>query len=408
MRAARLSDPRLLGIALAFIVFLWSWSMLGQWFYARHERQVGQNYDVAIYKWYAHEVRAGKLPYRDFAVVYPPGGLPAFVAPSYLASDDDPGSYNRWFSRLMAGCGLACLCFMLLVRPPPFGIALFAVSPLLLGSLMLARFDLWPTALVAGAVAALVHDRHVAGFVALAAAFAAKLFAGVLLPLAFVWTLRTKGLRAALLALAAWVLVVAAAFTPFAILAPDGFWASFHDQVTRAIQIESLVGTWVMTFGDSTAVGSLGAAGIADHHALARISTVTELVVLLGLWIGFARGPMESKRLVRYAAACVCAFIAFGTVLSPQYLIWLLPLVPLVRGVRGLIATALLAVVLVATQYYYPDHYDAVIEARLSWFVLIRNLLLIVMLAVLALPVSRRIRVAWGRRAATLRAASSR
>ena len=66
--------------------------------------------------------------------------------------------------------------------------------------------------------------------------------------------------------------------------------------------------------------------------------------MLVGLWIAFARGPSDDDRFLRYSAAAVCAFIALGKVLSPQYLIWLIPLVPLVRGRRGLAATGLLTV----------------------------------------------------------------
>ena len=47
--------------------------------------------------------------------------------------------------------------------------------PLLLGSVVLTRFDLWPAALVAGALAALVHDRHRLGLGLLGAAIAVKL-----------------------------------------------------------------------------------------------------------------------------------------------------------------------------------------------------------------------------------------
>ena len=48
--------------------------------------------------------------------------------------------------------------------------------------------------------------------------------------------------------------------------------------------------------------------------------------------------------------------------LSPQYLIWLVPLVALVRGRRGIAAVALLVAALVATQAWFPDHYWAYVN----------------------------------------------
>ena len=82
-------DARLTGAALAIVVFLWSWVFLGQSFYARHANTVGQNHDTVVYQGYALEMRAGKLPYRDFPVVYPPGGLPMFLSPTYLVQSGD-------------------------------------------------------------------------------------------------------------------------------------------------------------------------------------------------------------------------------------------------------------------------------------------------------------------------------
>jgi len=114
----------------------------------------------------------------------------------------------------MAACGLLCLVFVMLARPPTRAVVFVALSPLLVGSIVLSRFDLWPAALVAGAVAAFIRDRHRLGWAALGAAFAAKLFAFVLLPLAVVWTLRRRGPSELRRGLAVWAFVVAAAFGP--------------------------------------------------------------------------------------------------------------------------------------------------------------------------------------------------
>jgi hypothetical protein len=76
-------------------------------------------------------------------------------------------------------------------------------------------------------------------------------------------------------------------------------------------------------------------------------------------------------------------------VLSPQYLIWLIPLVPLVRGRRGLAAAALFVAALVLTQLWFPRHYLDLaygFDARASWLVLARDLVLVALLLVLVWP----------------------
>jgi TRAP-type uncharacterized transport system fused permease subunit len=114
-------------------------------------------------------------------------------------------------------------------------------------------------------------------------------------------------------------------------------------------------------------------------------------IALVGLWIAFARGVIDDGRLVRYCAAATCAVVAFGKVLSPQYVIWLLPLVPLVRGRRGYVASALLATAFVLTQLYFPWHYWAYVNgAHRAAVVLSRDLVLVALLVVLSLPARRR------------------
>ena len=109
----------------------------------------------------------------------------------------------------------------------------------------------------------------------------------------------------------------------------------------------------------------------------------------MAIWIAFARGSGSRESLVRASAAVLCAFVAFGKVLSPQFLLWLIPVVPLVRGRRGLWASVLLAVALVLTQVWFPSRYFRYaldFEAGLTWVVLARDLVLLALAAVLALP----------------------
>jgi hypothetical protein len=76
-------------------------------------------------------------------------------------------------------------------------------------------------------------------------------------------------------------------------------------------------------------------------------------------------------------------------VLSPQFLIWLVPVVPLVRGRRGLVATGLLLVAVVLTQLWFPFRYwDYVnnFDVTASWLVLSRNVILLALAVLLVLP----------------------
>jgi len=332
-------------------------------------------------------MRDGRVPYRDFAVEYPPGALPVFVAPT-LADD-----YETAFGWLMAALGICCLALVVLAGAPRWSVAFIAVSPLLLGYMAASRYDLWPAALLAGALAALLADRHRLGWGLLGAAVAAKLYPLVVVPLVVVWTLQRRGRRELARSAAIGAAVVAAAFLPFVAVAPHGMWNSVWGQLSRPLEIESLVASFLTTFGDPRMVRGPGSPNIAGHGTAAALSTLVGVAVLVALWLAFARGAAERERFVRYAAACVCAFVAFGKVLSPQYLIWLVPLVALVGGRRGTAAVALLLAALVATQAWFPDHFwEYVYGYDRAWIVLLRNLILVALIAVLSVPVRARSR----------------
>lgn len=384
---------------LAAAAFLASWAVLHVGFYDR-----SQLVDTPVYERYGDAVESGEVPYRDFGLEYPPGALPVFVIPSLAAAEGDEDGYREAFELLMACCGVAALGAMAVAlaglgaSPTRLALALgvTALAPLALGSVMLTRYDLWPAALTVAALAALLGGRDGVAAGLLALGVAAKLYPAALLPLAAVWIWRRAGRRAFVRAAAVFGGVLAATVLPFVLAAPGGFWDVVSRQLSRPLQIESLgsaVAILVHHLGglDLEVITSHGSQNIGGSvgEAVGTVASLLQVGVVAGLWVAFARGAMQPERLVRYSAAAVVALVVLGKVLSPQFLIWLLPLVPLVRGRRGVTASAVLAAALVVTQIWFPYRYWELpneLDPTVASLVLLRDVLLLGVLFVLVRP----------------------
>jgi hypothetical protein len=382
---------------VAVVLFLVAWGVLHRGYFTRHPLV-----DTPVYERYGSELDDGKVPYRDFALEYPPGALPEFAVPAL--GDAGFETFRVRFEALMAFFGeamIVCVAFALLAlgagrRRLLGALGFVSLAPLALGPVVLSRFDLWPAALVAAALAALVSGRLRLGHVALGAAVAAKLYPVALAPIAVAYVWRREGRREALFCAAALAAVVGLVFAPFLVLAPGGLWHSLWDQASRPLQIESLGAGLLLVshhvFGTAiTMESSHGSQNLAGSgpDVLAAAQSVLQIAALAGAWVLFARGPAACDRLLQASAAARVAFIAFGKVLSPQFLIWLIPVIPLVRGRRGLGATALLAAALVLTQLWFPYRYWQLalhFGTLQSWLVLARDLALVGLLLVLMLP----------------------
>lgn len=382
--------------ALGLIVLTVSWGLLHVGFWHRNPI-----IDTPVYQGFGTKILDGELPYRDFPVEYPPAALPVFVLPS-LAEDEHYGSA---FEMLMWICAVAAVVLVAatLSAAGASSVRLYAatalagVAPLALGSVILSRFDLWPAALAAGALAALSSERERLGFGLLGLAAAAKLYPAVMLPVAFIWVGKRRGWREAAIGLAIFLGVVAAAFLPFVVLSPGGVWDSLTSQLGRPLQIESLGAAVLLAahqlgLYDPTVMSTYGSQNLDGSlpDALAAAQTAFQLVALVAVWVLFSRGRPHPERLLAGSAAAVAAFIAFGKVLSPQFLVWLLPLVPLVGGGVGLAACGVLVATLAATQAWFPHRYwDVVALEPAGWLVLLRDLLLLGLLAVLIVAMRR-------------------
>jgi hypothetical protein len=390
----------------AIALFVVSWTVLHVGFYKNK-----QIIDTPVYQHYGNLIADGKVPYRDFAVEYPPGALPMFALPGLARHGHDQqvsAGFRRAFETLMWMCGALALAAMAVVLRQLrrsnvevwLPLLFAALAPLLLGSVILSRFDLWPTAIVAAALAALVSGRLRTGHVLLGLGVTAKIYPAAFVPLGVAYVWKRAGRREALACLALALGVVAAVFVPFVVLSPGGVWHSISIQLSRPLQVESLgaafllIAHHVFGFGlaGETSHGSQNVAGTAAG-VLAVVTSIVQVATLLWIWLSFARGPATREGLVRYTAAALCAFIALGKVLSPQFLIWLIPIVPLVRGRRGLWASALLAAALVLTQVWFPFRYFRLalhFESGVSWVLLARDLVLVAMTVLLTFTLRRR------------------
>jgi uncharacterized membrane protein len=372
---------------LAAVLVAGVWGVLHVGWYQRNQLT-----DYAVYQTYGDSVaKRHAVPYRDFRVEYPPAALPVFLIPSLL----DRFDYRRMFQVLMALCNVAAVLAVFRLRGRRAALVC-AVAPLALGSLVVSRFDLWPAALSVLALAAAIRGRRTTSALLVGTAFAAKLWPVVLVPLLGIWIARTAGAKAAWRWLAAAAGAAAAWFLPFVILSPAGVAHSFHAQLARPLQLESL-GAAVLTavhhlFGTTlhitAAYGSQNVTG-PGAHAVEVATTIAGLIGLAALYLTFWRGDSDVDDLLRCSAAAVAVTIAFGKVFSPQFLIWLIPLVPLTSGRRGRAATAVFFAAMVLTLLWFPHHYWRLATnfgTPQSWEVLARDLAVVALAAILAWP----------------------
>jgi Glycosyltransferase family 87 len=346
--------------------------------------------DLNTYELYAERMLDGDIPYRDFFVEYPPGALPVFVLPE-LAADD----YRLAFGLLMALCGVVAIAAMAVAlarvgasrRRLALALGFFAVFPAALGPVTLQRFDLWPAALTAAAVAALVSCRLDLGASLLGVGAAVKVFPAVLLPL-----------RASRRVLAVFASALVAVCAAFVLLGPTGLGHSMWLQARRGLQIESLGASILLALGQlglyepTVVTGKPGSRDLAGPAAdiVGVASTALQLVAIAAALVLARRATLRGDRFLLACAAAMAAVVAFGKVLSPQFLVWLVPLVPLVAGATGVIACLLLGLALVLTQLWFVDALTPFDLDGDVWLVLARNLLLVAVYAVLLAATARR------------------
>ena len=346
--------------------------------------------DVTYYGHYAHLMREGQWPYRNFFDEYPPLAQPLFLGVELL-----PGPFFSAFKWTMAVFGMVALALLVFTlasvgvsRLRIAAAALVAgVAPLAAGPIYLTTYDLWPAMLTAGALLAFVRRHERLTYVLLALAVGAKVYPAVLLPIALIESWERGGRDLARRGLVWFVGVLFLVHLPFAIAGPGGLRFSYWVQMSRGLEVESL-GASVLLVLDRLGIhhvalrheASTNAVGALPNAIGAVSSALLVLAVLLVAWLYLRR--RRSPLLA--ASAAVLAFVVFSKVFSPQFVEWLGSLVP----AAGFVASGLVVVVLVLTriefQHFVTAHATIDEWARsLTWWVFARDLVVVALFGLL-------------------------
>jgi Glycosyltransferase family 87 len=383
-------------VPLALLGAFLSWRLLALSAGLPPDLREGSN-DLSIYRQAGEALLRGEIPYRDFFIEYPPGSLLVFAAPA-LFSTDELG-YITLFSSEMALALAATLVLTALAARRLRGFWAWVVPALTFSA---AAIMLYP-------VAATRYDAVVALTLALAT-FCATL-GGRYLALAYaslglgaatkiVPALATVPLalarRGAARGYAIFFGVLAVFFAPALLLGGGGFLQSLAYHANRGLQVESLTASVLMKLGwvneVAFAYGAFEVRGRGVEFAGSLSLPITGallLVTVIFMYREYRSGRSGLGNFPRYTAALILAFMLGSKVLSPQYVIWLLPLVPLGAG-GGVaqigVSVAFLAVCWTTTQIY-PVHYDDLLDGRFPGpdLLLARNLLLVVLWSLLLL-----------------------
>jgi hypothetical protein len=343
--------------------------------------------DLEIYRRVGEAVLRGEVPYRDYFLEYPPGSLPAFVLPALLSSGK--AGYISAFSSEMALVLVATLALTALAARRIWGAWITPAATLAAGAILLypvavTRYDAVVALSLAGAAFCATLDRRylVLAYASLGLGAAAKLAPALAtLPL-------SAFQRGAARGYAIFFAVLAIFFAP-ALLLGGGFAGSFAYHADRGLQAESLTASVLMQLGQVSGVlfeyGAFEAQGRGVELASELSLPVTGVLLLATAFFMYRahrRGTAGQRAFPRYAAALILAFMLGSKVLSPQYVVWLLPLLPLsAGGALGLVLSALFLATCYLTTQVFPVHYDDLLNLRFPGphLLLARNLLLVLL-----------------------------
>ena len=379
-----------------------AWALLVALFTARVGYGLHDLSDTSHYLSIVERIGQGAWPYADFSFEYPPLALLFFLAP---LRDGTLATYELWFAVEMIAICMASAVVVVLVAARVWGglgrplgaAAAFAAAMVMAGAISVNRFDPAVGLVVALCVLALAYRRFTLAGVAVGLGFGIKLVPIVLLPLVLVLAARRKPMLGAA---AATVIVSALPFLPFLVRSWGAFDGALGYQTGRGLQIESLPATPFLIWtavrqGAARVIVPAGGSLVIDAPGtliLARFSPYLALgllaVAYVCIWRARAVVRHDPAWVAPAALAVLVAFMCGNKVLSPQHLLWVLPLVALclvAKPVSHRVVGVVMLVAIALTQVEFPAMYHELqaLHTLPLLVVAVRNVLMLAAFVVL-------------------------
>jgi len=351
--------------------------------------------DVMSYRRYADRMLSGEVPYRDFRIEYPPLAVPLTVAPRLLAGSRLGYTFAFAFEMLCANALLVVLIARAVERREgrdavPGRLWWYTSCFLVLCPLAVARYDLVPSLLATAAALAWAGGSRVGAGALAGVGALVKVFPGAVAGLGFLLEARDRRLRAFRGTVGFLATVVLGAALWFAVGGADGVRRSVSFQTERGLEVESLYsGALMLAVKNGLTTGMTTYDETSWHFRTpwsARLQAASVFIQLASLLLVFWRFHRDrAPDVARYSAAALVALVITSKILSPQFMLWILPAAALVGGRIGVLARRVFLPCCVATSVLFPWFFDRLLRGdQLIVTVLnLRNLLLVFLLFLL-------------------------
>ncbi len=360
---------------------------------------------MGVFLKYASLVMQGQVPYVDFSLEYPPLALLFFVLPRLASSSIIIYTILYKAEVLLAiliGLFLIYLLARRLGKAPWKMMLVYTLCIIAVGPIVAEQFDIFSAILTLGSLYAYILGKNKTAWALLALGALTKIYPLFLAPVYLVIALRNRQYRAAGSGILTALLIGVIFAGPFVIVGSDSIKSLVEYHLQRGIQLESTYSSFLLIFDklgltQVNTVFNFGSWNLAGGpvDALTKLSSYLLVILLLiAYWFIYRRtkpGKSQSTRIGAYALLVLCIVLITSKVLSPQYLIWLIPLLPLVLQRGRYIIMVVFILTGLATYYLFPQAYLDLMDLRTVPVVVlfIRNLLLVVLTVLVVVSLRR-------------------